>query len=346
VSLFRKAVENMTPYVPGEQPADGVYIKLNTNENPYPPAGAVIDALARYDARKLRLYPDPVSKDLCAAAAAAFGVRQDQVVAGNGSDEILSMIMQAFVDPGETVAYPFPTYVLYRTLAQIAGARVLEKPWEDAFKFPSQLIGCDAKLLLLCNPNSPSGSFVPTDDVRRIAKSFTGLFVVDEAYVDFARENALSLVGEFDNLMILRTVSKSFSLAGLRLGFAIADPALLSGLQRVKDSYNLSRLHHAVGLAALSDPDTMRANVKKIIATRERLISRLRDLGFDVTPTESNFVWAKPPRVPARAIYDDLRARKILVRVFTEPGMTEHLRITVGTDDEIDQLLAALHEIL
>ena len=336
----------MTPYIPGEQPPDGVYIKLNTNENPYPPADAVVDALARCDARKLRLYPDPVSRDLCAAAATAFGVREDQLLAGNGSDEILSMIMRAFVDPGQAVAYPFPTYVLYRTLAQIAGARVLEVPWEDAFKFPSQLIGCDAKILLLCNPNSPSGSPVPTADVREIAKSFTGLFVVDEAYVDFACENALSLVNEFENVMVLRTVSKSFSLAGLRLGFAIANPDLLSGLRRVKDSYNLSRLDQALGLAALSNVASMRANVKKIIATRGRLITRLRDLGFDVTPSESNFVWAKPPRLPARAVYDDLRARKILVRVFNDPGMTEHVRITVGTDDEIDQLLAALNEIL
>jgi len=247
--------------VPGEQPGPGRrVVKLNTNENPYPPSARVLEALAGAVNDRLRLYPDPEAHGLRTRAAAVYGVPADHVLAGNGSDECLALLVRALVDPGDRVAYPVPTYSLYDTLVAVQGGTAVRLPWPSDFALPAGLVDARARLTFLCNPNSPSGTLVPTAQVEDLARRIEGVLVVDEAYVDFARESAMSLVGRYPNVVVLRTFSKSFSLAGLRVGLAFGHPDLLAGLRTVKDSYNLDRLALVAAEAALDDLDHMRAN--------------------------------------------------------------------------------------
>jgi histidinol-phosphate aminotransferase len=333
-------------YVPGEQPAPGrAVIKLNTNENPYPPSPRVLAALHGAVDANVRLYPDPEAGGLRARAAALYGVPADHIMAGNGSDELIALVLRATIDPGARVAFPVPTYSLYDTLVAVQGGEIVHVPWPADFSLPPALAAARARVTFLCNPNSPSGTLVPRAEVERLAQALDGLLVVDEAYVDFAREHALDLVGRLDNVIVLRTLSKSFSVAGLRIGLAFASPALLAGLRTVKDSYNLSRLALAAAEAALDDVAAMRGNVARIVATRTRLVGALERLGFRVPPSEANFVLARRPGVDQTPVARALAARNILVRHFATPTLQDALRITVGTDSEIDTLLAALAEI-
>jgi histidinol-phosphate aminotransferase len=351
MSLFRDNVEAMTPYVPGEQPAPGDrVIKLNTNENPYPPSPNVADAVRAElegNGSRLRLYSDPVALEFRKAASESTGFPIDQILAGNGSDEILALIVRAVVEPGEVIAYPYPTYVLYETLAQAQGARTHVVEFARDFSLPRELFGISTKLVFVASPNSPSGTTYPASQLAALARSVPGsMVVVDEAYADFADENALDLARELPNVVVLRTLSKSYSLAGMRLGLLFGAPQVVSGIAKVKDSYNLDRLAVAAGAAALRDGATMRENVAKIRRTRERLSAELCAMGFDVLPSSANFVFARLETAErARATFRALRDRKILVRYFDRPLLSDGLRITVGTDEEISALLEALREI-
>jgi len=337
-------VRAVAPYVPGEQPGPGRRaIKLNTNENPYPPSPRVLEALAAAADPRLRLYPDPEATALRARAAEVYGVPMDHVLAGNGSDELIALLLRATVDPGTRVAFPVPTYSLYETLVAVQGGEAVRLPWPEDFSLPPGVASARARVTFLCNPNSPSGTLVPLAEVAALAAAVDGVLVVDEAYVDFARENALGLVGRQDNVLVLRTLSKSFSLAGLRVGLAFGHPELLAGLRTVKDSYNLSRLAQAAAEAALGDLPAMEANVVRIRATRSRLTAALERLGYRVPPSEANFVFARRRGVDQGPVAAALSRQDILVRHLS--AAPDALRITVGTDAEVDALLAALRAL-
>jgi histidinol-phosphate aminotransferase len=350
MSIFRDNVEKMTAYVPGEQPPAGSkVIKLNTNENPYPPSPAVAAALRAEigdDGARLRLYSDPVATDLRAAASEITGFPAAQILAGNGSDELLALIVRAAVEPGEAVLYPYPTYVLYETLAEAQGARHETVSFGRDFALPRELLGSKAKVLFITTPNSPSGTSHPVAALGELADSVPdSLVVIDEAYADFAEENALSLAKLKPNVVVLRTFSKSYSLAGMRVGLLFGSSEAVEAIGKIKDSYNLDRLAIVAGAAALRDQAWMKTNRAKILATRRRLDEGLTALGFEVLPSSANFVFARlGSDARAKGAYQFLKSRGILVRYFDRPLLADGLRITVGTDDEIAALLVSLAE--
>lgn len=347
---FRANIEAMEPYVPGEQPAAGTkVIKLNTNENPYPPSpkvGAAICAEVGDDGDRLRLYSDPKALALRQAAADVNGFPIEQVLHGNGSDELLAMLFRAFVDEGQTVAYPYPTYVLYETLAHAQAAKIATYDFDREFNLPKTLFGCGAKIVFIASPNSPSGTTYTSQQLRELAGSLKdGLLVIDEAYAQFAGANNLQLAKELENVVVLRTFSKSHSLAGMRLGLLFSSARIVEGLWKVKDSYNLDRLAIVAGAASLRDVEWTAANAQKVIATRERLGKSLAALGFDVVPSQANFIFARLKSAEkAAGAYRFLKGKGILVRYFPARLLDDGLRISVGTDAEIDALLAALKE--
>ena len=348
MSLFRSAVDHLAAYVPGEQPpGDADIVKLNTNENPYPPSPRALAALAGVGAEGLRRYPHPLADTFRQSAADVLGVEPDWILAGNGSDDLLTMLFRAVTGAGRPVAYPAPTYVLYRTLAAIHGAPVVEVPFDEEYVLPvDALAAAGAALTLVANPNSPSGTAATPDQLASLADRTTGVLAVDEAYVAFAGASALDLVRRHGHVIVLRTLSKSHGLAGLRLGFGIAHPDLLSGLSRVKDSYNVDAVAAAVGAAAIRDVAYTRETVERIRATRTRLGEALAARGFRVWPSEANFVLARPADGNARRIYEDLKRRGVLVRYFAEPGLADKLRITVGTEEQTTRLLSCLAELM
>jgi len=335
----------MRGYVPGEQPQDKRYIKLNSNENPYPPSPRVLEALHRAVGEDLRLYPDPVANRLRDTAATVYGFRRENIVVGNGSDDLLTMLIRTFVDAGDRVAFPTPTYSLYDTLVALQAGKVIEVPYPADFSLPSLLTEVDAKLTFLCHPNAPSGVLHPLSAVEALAYAVRGVLVIDEAYVDFAEENALALVHQYPHVVVLRTFSKSFSLAGLRIGLAFGHPDLINELMKVKDSYNVDRLSMVAAVAALEDYDWMRHNVNKIRSTRSRLMEGMRELGYFVYDSQTNFVLARKVGMDQQAVYVGLKDCGFLVRYFSTPELSDCLRITVGTDEQIDQLLTALQEL-
>ena len=343
--MVRQTIQQMQGYVPGEQPQDKRYIKLNSNENPYPPSPQVIAALQRAAGEDLRLYPDPLANRLRDTAAAVYGLSREQVLVGNGSDDLLTMLMRTCVGPGDRVAYPVPTYSLYEALVTMQDGEVVQVPFPPNFSLPPQLAEVEAKLTFLCNPNSPSGTLTPARHIEELAQRVRGILVVDEAYVDFADETALPLLYKYPHVVILRSFSKSFSLAGLRLGLAFGHPELLGELLKVKDSYNVNRLSIVAAVAALEDYAWMRQTVDKIRATRARLTTALRELGYCVHASQANFVLARKKGVLQESIYLGLKERGILVRYFSSPDLADCLRITVGTDEEIDRLLAAMTQL-
>jgi len=346
MSYARKHLAYVDGYVPGEQPTDGAYIKLNTNENPYPPSPRVFEAVARVGGEEMRRYPDAVWRGLRAKISEVYGVRAGQIFVGNGSDEVLSLLIRTFVDPGEKVVYMYPTYVLYETLSAINAVEYDEVELDDDFDIPDAAFEKKGKIFFVANPNSPTGKPVPIEVFKRLCESFPGIVVADEAYADFGESSCLDLLGDCPNLMILRTFSKSFSLASIRVGFALAGEDVIADLMKTKDSYNVNLLSQVAAEAALGDLEYMRANVEKIKKARERLTDGLRRLGFDVYPSESNFVLARPPDGAAREVQEQLRTRKILVRYFPIRRLDDRLRITVGTDDEVNALIGALGDFL
>lgn len=348
MSLFRRNIEEMAAYEPGEQPAPGAsVVKLNTNENPYPPSPRALEVLRSLDGEALRRYPDPLATRFRKAVSEVLAVPAEWVLAGNGSDELLTMILRAFVGPGDAVAYPMPTYVLYRTLTQIQDGRFVEIPYDEDYNLPlAALAGARARVTFVATPNSPSGTTCPIGQLEELAAKVPGVLVADEAYVDFAEGDCLDLVRRRENVIVLRTLSKGYSLAGLRLGFAVARPEVLEGLRKVKDSYNVDGVACAVGSAALADQAHKIACAEAVRASRARLAGRLAELGFRVWPSQANFLLARPPDGNAEGVYQDLKARGILVRYFRQPRLEDKLRITVGTDAQNGQLIRALGELI
>lgn len=349
MTYFRDNIEAMTGYVPGEQPEDlSRYVKLNTNENPYPPSPKVLEVLRNIDGDALRRYPDPSASAGREAAARVLGVEPKQVICGNGSDELLTMIVRAFVGEGGLMTFPYPTYSLYEVLADIQGCarRAVDSP--DDFSFPSieTLLLDDPQLVFVNNPNAPTGVFFPEQTVAELADRAGGIVVVDEAYVDFADADCLDLARTRPNVLVLRTLSKSYSLAGLRFGFAVGSEELIAGLAKVKDSYNISRLAVALAAAALRDQPHMRKNVERIRSERQRLAEALRERGFALADSQTNFVLATVPDGNGEGWYLELKKRGILVRYFDRRRLRDKIRITVGTPDEIDALLEAVDEII
>ena len=348
-SPFRPAINAMQGYAPGEWPAlDAGVLKLNSNENAYPPSPQVLAALSGFNGELLRRYPDPRSEDFCRVVGKALGLSSDWVIAGNGSDDVLTLLVRACAEQGRTIAYPTPTYVLYRTLAAMQPAETIEIPYDikgDNWKLPvEQLLQADAAITFIASPNSPSGHVVPKTDLRSLAAGLSGILVIDEAYVDFSTENALDLVREFEQVMVLRTLSKGYSLAGLRLGFGCAQPALLSGLKKVKDSYNVDALALRLGAAAILDQDYKDECVRKIGENREILATALKEMSFWVGRSHTNFLLVKPP-TDAQTLYQQLKTQKILIRYFNEPGLNDKLRITVGTPEQNQRLLDAIKQL-
>lgn len=358
MSLFRPEIDRIAGYTPGEQPQDSGWTKLNTNENPYPPSPRVVEALTAAAQGKLNLYPDPLGTKFRKAAAKATGFDPDWILPGNGSDEILTILTRSFAGPNDQIAYPYPSYILYETLADLQGARherlLLEPDWSFDFDKVGPQIQ-RSKLVFVPNPNSPSGNRWTWDDLIALTPP-QGMLVLDEAYGDFCDaphrgELLNSTVGK--QVVITRTFSKSYSLAGIRFGFAIAHPDVIAGLRKMKDSYNCDSLSLAAATAAIEDQDWMRQNTDRIRATRARLTAALRELGYDVVPSQTNFVWATHPGKAHKAQYEALKSRKILVRYMNFPDVDwaadrrlDGLRITIGTDAEIDTFLSALREIV
>lgn len=345
-SYFRPNVNTMAGYVPGEQPKPGTnIIKLNTNENPYPPSPEAIAVLQNLEGELLRRYPDPYANEFRQAISEVLDVPTDWIVVGNGSDDVLNVIVRACAEAGRKVVYPMPTYVLYRTLTEIQPAQTIEIPYGADYELPiAELAAANGAVTFIASPNSPSGHVVPIDDLRQLAAKLSGVLVVDEAYVDFANETALPLVKEFENVMISRTLSKGYSLAGLRLGFGIANPNLLSGLFKVKDSYNVDAIACAVGAAAMRDQAYKNACAEKVKASRSKLAIDLKQLGFELRDSQTNFLLVHPPthKNSAEQIYLALKQRGILVRYFKQSGLEDKLRITVGTEAQNQMLLEAL----
>lgn len=342
---IRQSVQALRAYTPGEQPGDARVVKLNTNENPYPPSPAVQQALASLEANALRLYPDPESRGLRRRIAELHGCALAQVFAGNGSDEILALGTRAFVENDGAIGYFDPSYSLYPVLAQIRGVATRPLALGPRFEW-TMPADYTAALFFLANPNAPTGILYPKKTVGAFCRKFPGVVLIDEAYVDFARTDCLDLALKLDNVLVMRTLSKSYSLAGIRLGYVVGPQPLIEALFKIKDSYNLDRLTQALALAALNDQAWMKANIKKIQVTRARLAAALKHLKFQVFSSETNFLWVKPPQLKAEALYRRLRAQDILVRYFPGPRTGAYLRITVGTDEQIDILLAALRRLL
>ena len=344
MSYIRAAVQSLEAYVPGEQPGAGV-IKLNTNENPYPPSPRVAEALASLDAAELRLYPDPVCKELRQAVAALHGCRASQVFVGNGSDEILALCTRAFVEDGGSIGYFDPSYSLYPVLADIrcVGKRPVALGPAFEWQMPP---GYGASLFFMTNPNAPTSVQYPPRAVGEFCAAFPGVVLVDEAYVDFAGDDCMALARGRENVLVLRTFSKSYSLAGLRVGYVVGPEPLVDAMYKLKDSYNVDRIAQRLALAALRDQAWMRANVGKVTATRARLAAVLRGFGFTVLASETNFLWTRPAGCSAKELFEKLRAARIYVRYFDAPRTAEHVRITVGTDAEVDRLIEAVARIV
>lgn len=342
--MFRSNIAAMTGYVPGEQPRSEKLIKLNTNENPYQCSPKVKAAIGRVVQQGLHKYPDPLATAFRIRAGELLGVAPDWILCGNGSDDILTIVTRALVDSGDVVRYANPSYLLYQTLAEIQGAQcdvVNYRPdWSlgEEFAAPRDRL----RLVYLANPNSPSGTMIPPAQVAELAAALPGALLVDEAYVDFAKSNCLALVAENERVMVSRTLSKSYALAGLRFGYLVAQPQVIAQLLKVKDSYNCDALSIAGATAAIDDQAWLAETRGKIIATRARLTAALRELDFTVVDSQANFVWCTHPNRPARPIYDELKASGVLVRCMEYPDWGDGLRISVGTDDQIDACLAML----
>ena len=346
MNYLRPEISQLKGYTPGEQPKPGTpIIKLNTNENPYPPSPHALDVLHNLNSEWLRRYPDPYSRDFCQAVSEALNIPADWIIVTNGSDDLLNILIRSCAGGKERkVVYPMPSYVLYRTLSAIQVADVVEVNYSDDYQLPiDELIKANGAVTLIATPNSPSGHIVSLADLSTLAHNLSGVLAIDEAYVDFADYSALSLIEKFENIIILRTLSKGYSLAGLRLGFGIAHPSLLSGLFKVKDSYNVDAIAMLVGTAAIKDQAYKNSCAEKVKQSRALLQQDLIKLGFQVRDSQGNFLLVTPPNNQAKNIYQYLKDHHILVRYFDLPGLDNKLRITIGTGEQNQKLIQLLN---
>jgi histidinol-phosphate aminotransferase len=339
----------MAGYTPGEQPLPGErVVKLNTNENPFPPSPRVIDAIRRVTPDALRRYPSSMADDFRAVAARVHRVSPGNILAGNGSDDILQIALRCYCGPGDILVCPDPTYSLYPVLAELADVRLIPVPWEPGWRLPAAaLLSARARAIFFANPNSPSGTSVAVEEIEALARETDALVLVDEAYADFADDNCLSLPARQPNVLVTRTFSKGYGLAGLRFGYAVGDPDVIAQMAKVKDSYNCDAIAIAAACAALEDVGYARANWQAVRAERARLSSELERRQFAVIPSQANFLLVTTPdAAPAGWLYAALKARGVLVRFFDTPALDTMLRISVGAPEENDALLAALDAAL
>ncbi|AFL54218.1 histidinol-phosphate aminotransferase [Sinorhizobium fredii] len=343
-------VSRLTPYVPGEQPRMANLVKLNTNESPYGPSEQALEAIRSAANAELRLYPDPVALGLREAIAARCGVSAGEVFVGNGSDEVLAHAFAALLKHDEPLLYPDISYSFYPTYAGLFGIDAIEVPLNTAFRIDIADYRRPCGAIILPNPNAPTGIGLPLGEIERlVAEHPDQTVVIDEAYIDFGGESAAALVPKYDNLLVVQTFSKSRALAGLRVGFAIGQRVLIEALERVKDSFNsypLGRAAQAGATAAIRDEAWFEATRGKIIATRARLTSELEKRGFEVLPSQANFIFARHPDQAGQTLAAKLRERAVIVRHFAKPRISDFLRITIGTDEECARLISALDEIL
>ena len=345
-SFVRKGLQGYRAYVPGEQPPDGEgWVKLNTNESPLPPSPRVLEAIKAAADDSLRLYPSPTAAPARQAIAHRFGLDPSQVALGNGGDELIEMCFRAFAGAGDVVAYPTPTYPLFDPLCRVHEAVASTHPTELPWELPPSLGPDPAPLKFIVNPNSPTGALFAERDVEAAVAASSGMVVIDEAYVDFALASALPLMKRHENVLLLRTFSKSYGLAGMRIGFALGNPDLIEALDAVKDSYNVDRLAIVAAVAAIEDDAHHHKVVDEVVRNRGELADALVHIGFDLVPSSTNFVFVKPPR-PAAEVVAGLRERRILVRHYDREPIAGWIRITVGTRDQHQKLLTALEEIL
>ena len=353
-SFWSPRIGALQPYVPGEQPRIDGLVKLNTNENPYPPSPAVLDAIQAAAAHGLERYPDPESQALREVIAARHGLQAEQVFVGNGSDEVLAHAFFAFFQQAEPLLFPDVTYSFYRVYAQLYGIDCALQPVDAALRIDVEALAARAAQgcagLVIANPNAPTGIGLPLADIERLlAACPTRVVLVDEAYVDFGGESALALIDRHPNLLVVHTLSKSRSLAGLRVGFACGQASLIDALTRVKNSFNsypLDRLAQAGAIAAMQDEAWFKQTRDAVIDTREGLVLQLEDFGFEVLPSQANFVFARHPAHDAATLAAALRERAVLVRHFRQPRIADYLRISIGTRAQCGQLVDALAAIL
>ncbi len=347
---WSEIVERLEPYTPGEQPRDQQYLKLNTNESPFPPAPAVNAALQQFASADLRRYPDPESRELVAALADYHGIEAEQVFVGNGSDEVLAHAFHALFQQARPILFPDISYSFYPVYCRLYRIDYRQIPLDDAFRLRVSDYAGDNGGVIVPNPNAPTGIALALDDIMRLLQANRdAAVIIDEAYVDFGADSALALLDDFDNLLVVRTFSKSRSLAGLRLGYALGHAGLIEALQRVKNSFNsypVDRLTSALGIASLRDEKYFRQCIDKIVANRDHLANALEELGFEVFPSSSNFIFVRHPTAAAESLYRELRAADILVRYFSAARIDNCLRITVGSKTECDALIETLHKIV
>ncbi len=356
---WNKKINQAQPYVAGEQPRPGQkVIKLNTNENPYPPSPAVRKAMEEFDTDDLRLYPNTGSDIVRDAVAKVYGLRRENVFVGNGSDEVLALCWQTFFEKeyntGKSVLVPDISYSFYPVFSSFYDVRCESIPLREGFTLdPDDYCGKDCCGIAFANPNAPTAKLISIEDIRKILDANPDVPVlVDEAYADFAEGyvSAASLIGEYKNLIVTMTLSKSYSLAGIRMGFAMGDEDLIEGLTMARDSFNSypgDRVAQKVAEAALLDREYWEKTRQAIIRTRKWTSGKLRELGFELTDSQANFVWAKPPaQIDAQSLYNGLRSKGILIRYFNKPKISDYLRITIGTDDEMEALINAIREEL
>lgn len=346
---WSEITRKISPYVPGEQPNDKQYIKLNTNENPYPPSPRVIEAIRQAANADLKLYPDPTCRELRAAIAKAYQLEEEEIFIGNGSDEILAFSFPAFFDPGKQILFPDLTYSFYPVYAQLFNLDYKLIPLDEEFSIPIEQIPDDHHGLILANPNAPTGQYTSLLRIEALVKRSKGLVILDEAYIDFGGESASRLLSLYPNLLIIQTFSKSRSLAGLRLGFALGQKHLIEALNRIKNSFNsytIDRLALRGGIAAIQDEDYFHQTRQRIIETRERITNHLRAMGFKVIDSKANFIFISHPCLAANQLWQDLKKQGVLVRYFKAPRIDNYLRVSIGSDEEMDTFIKVLEKIL
>tara|TARA_A100001015_G_scaffold248500_1_gene285955 strand:+ start:205 stop:1257 length:1053 start_codon:yes stop_codon:yes gene_type:complete len=344
--LIRRSVDEMAGYVPGEQPRGDEVIKLNTNENPYLPSPEVLDILREIDVADLGRYPDPVCLELRKAIAALHGCSVEHVFVGNGSDEVLALALRAFVERDARVGFLEPSYSLYPVLADIEDVRQERVRLNDRFgwEVPETL---ESALFFLTNPNAPTSVAVDREQIERFADQFEGVLLVDEAYADFAEWHCLELALNRKNVLVSRSLSKSYSLAGIRCGYCVGDGALIEALYKIKDSYNVNYITQEVARVAVLDQATMQANVEAVKETRRLVADKLFGLGFEVFDSQTNFLWVKPLEISAVRLFEALKLRDIYVRYFGESEQTkDYLRVSIGTAPQMFSFLDAVEAIL
>ena len=347
--FWNETVNKIEPYVPGEQPRDKKYVKLNTNENPYPPSKKVLEAVKNSANEDLRLYPDPLCTELNETIANFYGLDKDNIFLGNGSDEVLAFSFMTFFSKDKTILFPDISYSFYPVYAEFFGLNYKMVPLDEEFNIPLEELKKENGGVILPNPNAPTGKYIDTDQLKELLEANKDtVVIIDEAYIDFGGESMVKYIKNYKNLLVVQTFSKSRSLAGGRIGFALGDKELIEGLNRVKNSinsYTIDKVALNAGKAAIEDKEYFEETRNKIIKTRENIIKTLREMGFKVLDSKANFVFASHKDFEGQYLYEELRNRGVLVRFFNKDRINKFLRITIGTDEEMNVLIEKLKEI-